>query len=115
MKEQANERHAQIAKADLTMNLVKIQCTKDEEMRRVEAEMEPKRRQAELQTALNKLNAVEKQVRGCAARMHSFSQPRRRHVCRAAPAAPRTRSRKVFDAAVAAGSNWRSRHRDCAV
>jgi uncharacterized protein YpiB (UPF0302 family) len=60
-----NERQAQIAKADLAMNMVKIQCTKDEEMKRVDAEMAPKRREAELQTELNKLDGIKQEVRLC--------------------------------------------------
>ena len=63
VQEQRNERQAQIAKADLAMNTVKIACTQEESMKRVEAEMAPKRRQAELQTALNKLSGIEQEVR----------------------------------------------------
>lgn len=62
VQEQRNERKAQIARADLAMNTVKIACTKDEDMRRVEAEMAPKRREAELQTELNKLESQKQEV-----------------------------------------------------
>jgi hypothetical protein len=62
VKTAANERACQIARADLDMNLVKIRCTKDEELRRVESQIEPKRRAAELQIELNKLEAVKQEV-----------------------------------------------------
>jgi hypothetical protein len=62
VKQAANERQCQIARADLDMNLVKIRCTKDEELRRVESQMEPKRKAAELQIELNKLEAVKEEV-----------------------------------------------------
>ena len=62
VQQASNERQCQIARADLDMNTVKISCKQAEEMRRVEAEIEPKRKEAQLQTELNKLDAIKRQV-----------------------------------------------------
>jgi hypothetical protein len=63
--QEKNERQAQIAHSNLSVNLVKIACNQDEEMKRVEAQMAPKCREAELQTELNTLQAATQEVRTC--------------------------------------------------
>ena len=73
LREKANRRHADMARADLEMNLIKIQCAKDEELQRVEAENEPKKRQAALAADLNKLEAVQQQARCCNVAVAAFA------------------------------------------
>lgn len=56
--ESQNARKQQIEKSRLELELVNLACKRDEGTKRVEADMAPKTRQAELQTELNKLDAA---------------------------------------------------------
>lgn len=56
--ESQNARRQQIEKSRLELELVNLACKRDEGTKRVEADMAPKTRLAELQTELNKLDAA---------------------------------------------------------
>lgn len=60
--EQQNLRKQNIAKSQLELNKVGLACQRDEQTLRVQSDMAPKQKQAELQTELNKLDGIKQQA-----------------------------------------------------
>lgn len=60
--EQQNRQKQNIAKSQLELDRVDLACQKDKQTLRVQSEMAPKQKQAELQTELNKLDGIKQQA-----------------------------------------------------